>query len=276
MEKIIIAQIAGGLGNQLFQYAFARNVASETDAKLLLDVSFNTIYTTPKRELDLLLFPIHAEILSNVHLETLPNEINMLEETCNLFYEDIDMDSLEFPLFLSGYRQSWKYFVSIEKMLRTELCFENSKFPEKVMALSELIANTCSVGIHIRRTDYAQNPHLGMLPNSYYYQAVNYLKQKNDEFRFYIFSDDPAWVEAALDIPESFQIIKGNNGFEDFYLMSQCRNNIIANSSYSWWAAWLNQNPAKIVVAPRFWKLGENLDVTKTDLIPPEWITLWS
>ena len=275
MKKVIIAWIAGGLGNQLFQYAFSKKMSIDTGAMLLLDTSFFKLNLTPRREFELFRFPVHAEILSDEHLNMLPAEIFCLEEERNLFYEEISTGSLDFPLYLKGYRQSWKYFHAIEKILRTELCLDAAKFSDKVRETGEMLVNTSSVGIHIRRTDYAANSYLGILPVSYYYRAVDYFKQRSGEFTFYVFSDDPVWVEASLDLPAPFQIIERNTGIEDFYLMSRCRNNIIANSSYSWWAAWLNPNPDKIVVVPRIWQLGNNLDVTKTDLIPPEWVCLW-
>jgi len=277
MEKTIISQIAGGLGNQLFQYAFARKLAIETGASLLLDVSFYKLNLKPKRHFELDRFSIHVEILADKHLDKLPDEIFCLDEAHSLFYEEIDINRLEFPLYITGYRQSWKYFNTVENQLKAELRFETATFSEKMMELGNKLSNTLSVGIHIRRTDYgiAINHYLGILPNKYYDLAVKYFKQISDKFRFYIFSDDPEWAEVELELPAPFQVMKGNTGFEDFYLMSQCQNNIIANSSYSWWAAWLNPNPSKIVVVPGLWETGNNLDVKQTDLIPPEWVCIW-
>ena len=278
MEKIIISQITGGIGNQLFQYAFAKKLALETGASLLLDTNLYKRNFIPKRDLELFLFPVQAENLSEEHWQKLSDTILFLEEECNLYYEEINVENFDIPLYCKGYWQSWKYFISIETLLRKELCFDMVQFSERVVELSELLSNSLSVGIHIRRTDYAMHPHLGILPISYYHHAIDYFiqkNQKNTEFSFFVFSDDPTWVETNFTIPVSYQIIKGNTGIEDLFLMSRCRNNIIANSSYSWWAAWLNPNPAKIVVVPQFWKIGEGLDVENTDLIPPEWISVW-
>ena len=109
----------------------------------------------------------------------------------------------------------------------------------------------------------------------YYQHAVKIMQQKLITPKFYVFSDDPDWVGEYFDIPAQFQIVKGYTGIEDMYLLSHCRNNIIANSTFSWWAAWLNLNPDKIIIAPKKWIIGENLDVSDTDLIPAEWICLW-
>ena len=278
IEKIIISQITGGLGNQLFQYAFARKLALETDAVLLLDTRIYNLENIPgftKRNLELFNFPVHAEILSDKHLKRIPDEVFFLEETRDFIFEEISINENDLPLYIKGYWQSWKYIKPIEQFLRRELCFQTEKFSDQINSFGRMLSGTSSVGVHIRRTDYEKYPQLGILPYSYYFKAVNYFKQKNTEFQFYVFSDDTDWVVSNFNIPAPCQIVKGNNGMEDFYLMSRCRHLIIANSSYSWWAAWLNPFTAKTVVAPRYWKLGEGLDVSDTNLIPPEWISIW-
>jgi len=277
LEKIIISKITGGLGNQLFQYAFAKKLALETGATLLLDIQrYTTTFSIfTRRNLELFYFPIHAEILTNEHLKRLPDELFLLEETCHLIYEEISIHDTDFPLYIRGYWQSWKYLNPTAQILRSELHFQTEKFSTQVRSFGRMLSETFSVGIHIRRTDYAKNPQLGILPVNYYCRAAHFFKQMSIDFTFYVFSDDPDWVEANLNIQSPFQVVRGYSSFEDFYLMSQCQNNIIANSSFSWWAAWLNPNPDKIVVVPQFWHLGEGLDISKTDLIPPEWISLW-
>ena len=267
----------GGIGNQLFQYAFAKKLALETDAMLLLDTGIYAldIPGITKRHLELFQFPVHAEILTEERLKQLPAELFLLEETCDFIYEEINIHDIDFPLYIQGYWQSWKYLHPIAQILRSELCFQAERLSEQVITFGRMLSKTSSVGIHIRRTDYAKYPQLGILPVSYYRCAVRFFNQTGADFTFYVFSDDPDWVEADLNLQSSFQVVRGHSGFEDLYLMSQCRNNIIANSTFGWWAAWLNPNPDKMIVAPQFWKLGEGLEVSKTDLIPPEWISLW-
>ena len=273
-KKILICRISGGLGNQLFQYAFAKEFILKTGARLLLD----TRSFTPgnKRNLELFHFPIQADVLTNEHLDSLPNEISCLNQTHGFwFYDKISINDTDFPLYAHGMWQSWKYFISAEQILRSEFCFQTKKISNKAIGLGDVLSKTPSVGIHIRRTDYANHSQLCILPNSYYYNAVNFFKQKNTEYVFYVFLDDPDWVESSFNIPSSFQIVRDNTGFEDLYLMSQCQNNIIANSTFSWWGAWLNNNSNKMIVVPKYWTSGKGIDITKTDLIPCDWICLW-
>jgi hypothetical protein len=210
----------------------------------------------------------------NERLDELTGDFVYIEETRNLFHEEISCKDIDCHAYIRGYWQSWKYFQPIEQLLRSELIFQIETFPSQVKFFGKMLKETSSVSIHIRRTDYAQNPHLGILPVDYYYKAVEYFKNKNSKINFYVFSDDSSWVESVFEIPSSFEVVRGPSCIEDLYLMSCCQYNIIANSSYSWWAAWLNNNPDKLVIAPQIWKIGERLDVTETDLIPPKWICL--
>ena len=116
---------------------------------------------------------------------------------------------------------------------------------------------------------------LGVQPISYYTKAIEIITKKIPNARFYIFSDDISWVQQNLKLDHDHQFLSGKittNALQDFYLMSKCKNNIIANSTFSWWAAWLNQYESKIVIAPKKWYNQITFDTT--DLIPNSWIKI--
>ena len=135
-----------------------------------------------------------------------------------------------------------------------------------------------SVSLHVRRGDFVNNPqtfsHHGVCEPGYYREAIGKIKEQHTDLEVFVFSDDMDWAKANIttDLPVTFVNGAGRQDFEDLYLMSLCRHNIIANSSFSWWGAWLNPNPEKIVVAPARWFNDKNTD-TK-DLLPPEWVKL--
>jgi len=136
--------------------------------------------------------------------------------------------------------------------------------------------NTNSVSIHFRRGDYVTNPltsqHHGVCSNKYYQDAISLLKSKISQPHFFLFSDEPEWLKTNVSLQEPFRIIDNNPGYVDLYLMSNCKHNIIANSSFSWWGAWLNNNPDKIVIAPHKW--FNEPGINTYDLIPETWIRL--
>ena len=174
--------------------------------------------------------------------------------------------------YLKGYWQSEKYFSDFSVGLSNEF-----KFPaltdEKNKKLSDEIIETSSVSIHIRRGDYLLSGRNFALDLNYYNEAIKYIQQRVTNPVFYVFSDDMQWVRENFD-DQTFVAIdwnQGNNSYLDMQLMSLCKHNIIANSSFSWWGAWLNPNPDKIVIAPAKWMphhTGSN------DLIPESWIRI--
>ena len=178
-------------------------------------------------------------------------------------------------MYLNGYWQSEKYFKSAENKLRSELCPVN-QLSEAGRKMLDEILHCPAVSLHIRRGDYITNPSAaavhGVCPLDYYYSAVRHIAAHVQNPRFFVFSDDPQWAKGNLRIgfPVRFVETNGpNNGLEDMWLMKSCRHHIIANSSFSWWAAWLNDSRDKIVIAPRVWFLDRKLD--DSNLIPEQW-----
>jgi hypothetical protein len=189
-------------------------------------------------------------------------------------------DVFNFPdnSYIEGYWQSEKYFIGHRDLLLTELTLKCEPDVECLRFRSRL-EEVNSVSIHVRRGDYVGNPHTnrihGSCPVEYYRAAVELLTRTVPEPIFFVFSDDPAWARYAFQgltrHPLQFTAA-GRPAPIDMHLMSRCRHNIIANSTYSWWAAWLNRNPDKIVIAPRKWFQVDDFD-TK-DLFPEGWIRI--
>jgi hypothetical protein len=182
---------------------------------------------------------------------------------------------------LNGWFQSWRYFASVEADLRTLFTLQSPLSP-RAESLSELIRDEPgAVSIHVRRSDYLKpgtiNVH-GIVGLQYYQRAIAVLRGLlGYEPHYFLFSDDPDWVRENLAGLGAHTVVEGQEAapWEDLALMSMCRHHIIANSSFSWWGAWLNPRPDKWVIAPRQWFTPETLrEKNICDLLPPEWIAV--
>jgi len=266
---MIIVKIIGGLGNQMFQYALGKYLAIKHNTNLILDLSGYESYKVWKFELDNL----------NVHYEN-----NLFDRTTfqyiqeKYFHFDPDMLNLPDNVNLDGYWQSEKYFKDIEEILRKDFSV-TSPINEANQRLLDLINSTNSVSLHIRRGDYITNPSAnafhGTCSLDYYNKSIKHLIERVNNPHFFLFSDDPEWVKENILINEPVTVVDINtinNGCDDLRLMMSCKHNIIANSSFSWWGAWLNNNPQKIVIAPEKWFLSP-VHNTK-DVMPQGWIKL--
>jgi Glycosyl transferase family 11 len=296
---LIVVKLMGGLGNQMFQYAAARRLAHAHNASLGLDVSFlgGNVTDTP-RNLELKHLSITAEIAS-------PGEIASIrfKETkgvASLFSWSLRMLGKDRPaprdfrerhfhfdptllnasdgVYLDGYWQSEKYFADIADIIRTEFTV---RYPldSRNKELAELIARTDSVSLHVRRGDYVANPQTAQYHNvcglDYYARCLAIIGGQVKTPHLFVFSDDPRWVMENLKFSFPVEFVTHNGpekGYEDMRLMSLCRHNIIANSSFSWWGAWLNGYPDKRVLAPVRWFNRQGID-TK-DLLPDSWLRI--
>jgi hypothetical protein len=281
---MILIQLKGGLGNQMFQYAAARALAAKHGIKVLLDA---THYREDQlRNFDLLELNVAARLASSKEADEMrPNSpwqrviARLTPSARKTYYKqpyyhfDPDFFRLGPRIYLQGYFQSERYFQPIKDVIRQELTFRNP-MPANVQELAAQMRREASVSVHIRRGDYKNAETLrmhGMLPLSYYDEAVKGLQNDLPSPHFYIFTDDSRWVKENLDLPGA-TLVSGpvtHTHFEDLYLMQQCRHNIIANSSFSWWGAWLNDSPEKKVIAPKNW-FNEGPKDTQ-DLIPASW-----
>ena len=181
--------------------------------------------------------------------------------------------------FLSGYWQSSRYFMAIEFLIREEFKFQKVSDKKNVNKVAQ-IKNENSVSLHIRRKDFVNNKYHdihGTCSIEYYLKAVKYIADMIKSPHFFIFSDDIEWAGTNLNLAFPYEFVSGNTGelsYIDMQLMSLCKHNIIANSSFSWWGAWLNRNPDKIVIAPEQWFVDESMNAKTTDLIPETWLRL--
>ena len=276
---MVLVHLMGGLGNQMFQYAAGRALSSRID--LPLKVYFDDHYKLAKRNFALDCFQIEVEFPSKSELKSfLPDKgiIRKIKQlsgqhyTGKLFREkalfDLDAEFFQIkqPVYLSGFWQNIKYFSEIEDLIRKEFAFSREPGSSNVQTINEIESKDVSCSIHIRRTDYT-NPASGLyaLPIDYYKQAITEIESRTRiRPHYFIFSDDAEWVrENFLIVPKTQRTIishnSGNEAHEDMRLMASCNHNIIANSSLSWWGAWLNPNKSKVVIAPKNWmKTGNN------------------
>jgi hypothetical protein len=294
---MIIVKLMGGLGNQMFQYAAGRalsishNVPLKLDLDFLLDRSPRENFTY--RNFELCNFNINADIASREELRyfTKRNKfINLINHKIfgkpkitfkylPTFPYDDGFLLLPDNTYLEGFWQSEKYFKDIRPLILEELKITHPPEQHNALLLKN-IKQQNSVSIHIRRGDYISNKVInnyhGICDLTYYIRVIKLVTQRIDNPVFYFFSDDMVWVkENFSDLKYSFVFVNHNIGsasYEDIRLMSNCKYNIIANSSFSWWGAWLNRNPEKLVIAPNKWFSKGDLD-TK-DLIPKEWIKI--
>lgn len=294
---MIVVRPNGGLGNQLFQYAAGRHLAHLRDDDLRFELSLLNLPGRRKYELDH--FRLIGEPISNqVRSRMLHTDMNpwkrvlfqAIERTKPYYRRTIFKEKRQFSydhnivntpadVILSGYWQTEKYFVKIRTILLNEITLRNRP-KSKTLEVSKRITENESVAIHIRRGDYVQYPQTyqyhGTCSLEYYQACIRLISDKISFPHFFIFSDDPDWAFDNIIIPFPTEFVRHNGpeaAHEDLWLMSRCKHQIIANSSFSWWGAWLNQNPDKIVLAPEKW-LNINDSRHGTDLLPISWIKL--
>ena len=276
---MLIVHLRGGLGNQMFQYALYL-AASESGKKASLDLShFNKKNQSTQYELGNT-FSIHTAALPLWEKVLVKASWKFLHLLHQVPYKETDrsfgifdkkVTTLQFA-YLKGYWQSEKYFEGISKTIRQHFTFPPFS-DHKNKQLLEQIVQRNSVSIHIRRGDYLKNKLNWSLDIDYYNRAIQLIKEKVTAPDFFIFSDDTQWAEENIKVTNCHFINwnKGDDSFRDMQLMSNCKHNIIANSSFSWWGAWLNNNEEKIVIAPDKWL--STMEGTR-DIIPDSWIQL--
>ena len=276
--------LMGGLGNQLFQYAAARNIAYLHNYEILLDLRDTSIYGG-KHPFALNHFNIKARIANKSELPAQP--INKFKYFlwrhmyCNprlVKDKDLSVNKFSFvsyhDLYLRGYYQSEKYFINIANILHDELKYITPPSKNNVIMLKNIKANN-SVSIHVRRGDYLEKKwsnHFSQCSIQYFTSAIKYISKRTGPPVIYIFTNDIHWVKSNLRFKYRTVISENNQGiydYEDLRLMSACKHNIISNSTFSWWGAWLNQYSKKIVVTPNKW-FTSNV-ISFPDIVPHEW-----
>ena len=267
---MIIVKLQGGLGNQMFQYAAGRAVSKRLNSELLLDPKW--FKESTNRSLWLSGLNIPQEIIS----ADPPKKIKLshFQESAPGF--DPTFLTLKDNFYLDGYFQSYKYFSDIEATIRKEFTLKDTS-KEVIKNWERTITGQTSVSLHIRRGDYLWKKHLsilGLLPLEYYENAIKEITGHLKTFKIFVFSDDIAWTKENLKsaTPVDFVSSAQLSPAEETYLISRCEHHIIANSSFSWWGAWLSSNLNKIVIAPKPW-MRDPKRIPK-DLLLPEWHTV--
>ena len=294
----IITQLQGGLGNQLFQYATGRALAAHLQTDLLLDRAWfecPPFGSTPRQlELPFLKLPAPYYISTNfaapIKMGLIQSFIQSFSPSKPKVYHEkmgFTFDAKLFKvklnknqdLFIFGYWQSFKYFSSIRLALQSE-CQPTAHISEHYGFYLKKIQSTESIMLHIRRGDYLTSPSAmqihGVLNINYYLAAIQLILKELPNAHFFIFSDDIAWTKNALpkDLRSTFieTDLNANSPSQELRLMMHCRHHIIANSSFSWWGAWLKFASTGIVIAPSRWLTKQKNGLS--DLLPPEWIVL--
>ena len=292
--KLVAA--TGGLGNQMFEYAFMVRLSKEHKARLFhpyhdhseqyghagfqLDDIFNLRPIDQKCDFGVYLFGVFWHVM-----RLLPKKMRPIMMRLTGFKEvKVDLNFVFYPEVFSslhnnelfmGTWQSERYFEGAEKEVKKAFTFKEELLNEKSRQLKHDIENCNAVSLHVRRDDYLSTVYAegfgGICTIAYYQKAITYMKKNTHIPKFYVFSDDICWCRENLDIGEAVFVDwnHGDESWQDMYLMSRCHHNIVANSTFSWWGAWLNSNPDKIVIAPDRWWNGLNDDV-----VPDAWVKL--
>jgi hypothetical protein len=284
MLNPIIIKLQGGLGNQFFQYALGRCLALSKNQPVRFDVSWYKTQT--KRRYELGIYQVVENFATQEEIQQFLKHrkktgilkfLNFFQTSGESIYItekqfNFDPRILETvgPAYLDGYWQSEKYFESIKDIIRKELTLKNAESMEKIPAIRN-IRESNSVSLHIRRTDYinGSDGFYQICPIEYYQRALSIIEKSQNDLKLFVFSDDINWVKENLKTNHPTIFVDGNKGYEDLMLMSLCKHNIMANSTFSWWGAWFNANPNKIVIAPSKW--FTDLRINTHDLIPSSW-----
>jgi Glycosyl transferase family 11. len=293
---MVIVQIIGGLGNQMFQYAAGRALALDRGIPLKLDISgfasyrlhqgfeLQRIFNAPiqiaaepdiRNMLSLQSSPRIRRVLQRNSMAALRRKQLVVEPHFQYWPGIIHTPQY---CYIIGFWQSDRYFSEVTEQIREDFSFrsvmsvQNSELAEQIKSLN-------AVSLHVRRGDYANNPKAmathGVCDLDYYLRAIQNIAMQVRNPHFFVFSDDIEWVRRNLQIDFPRQYVSQNQGAEsynDMRLMSLCRHHIIANSSFSWWGAWLSHHHDKRVIAPAKW--FADASVNTNDVAPEGWIRL--
>jgi len=293
---MIIMKLKGGLGNQMFQYAFGRALSLDSGKILVLD---NSRFSGPRLNetpwpFALDDFQIKAQIglspLENTLLKASQKRRGLKKKIARILFPVTNIVESGFAYqgtalnvvqksnySFDGYWQSAKYFEHRRTSLLEDMQLKHALSARSIALLEQIKQSPSSVALHIRRGDYISNASAnavhGTCSIDYYLSAMDHLESKAVQLVFFVFSDDIEWAKANLG--SKHKIVFADNGknvpaCEDMYLISACQHQIIANSSFSWWGAWLNANPDKVVIAPQKWFQTGDMDTR--DLIPSSWL----
>lgn len=287
-QSLVSVAVYGGLGNQLFQYAVGRALAERNSSKLQLDLrhfeskrafsygldNFNIDAVVGN---DRSLPPSKQDRLRYLAWRYLSKNPQMVREK-NLSFDPTILEA-KGSLYLQGYWQSYRYFAEISEQIGRELTWVNPPSDLNESMLNRIRSGP-SIALHVRRGDYVTNPQAnqfhGTCPPHYYRIGVQQIiEQIQCKPTVFVFSDDLQWAVENIHTDCESVFVSHNDSraaHEDLRLMSACQHQVISNSTFSWWAAWLNRNPQKLVVAPARWFAASK--ARNEDLIPENWIRI--
>lgn len=292
---MIIVRLKGGMGNQMFQYAFGKRVAAQLNTELLFDLS--ALLDRSKKDMvfrnyDLDIFQVecpffvHPKFLTTVYKiksssigrwmrRNAERGKTYIKEAHFHVMENLITDPVDNALY-DGWWQSARYFEDIKESLKRDFNFKEALLPIST-ALNQLIQSTNSVCLNVRRTDFLKTPELNTTNLNYFLKASEHIAAQVSNPHFFVFSDDMDWCSANIKLEKYpvtyvFHEHKGQKFGNYLRLMSYCKHFIIPNSSFAWWAIWLNEYDEKIVVAPKQWFNSEVYDTS--DLVPAVWMRL--
>lgn len=284
-DRLVTSRLFGGAGNQLFQYAAGRALADHLGCDLALDTRYVTAsrdrgdcfahFANARFRTDVAMPPAKSDGLLRYGLWRLLGRAPRFVRERQLGFDPKFFD-LPTGTYLHGYWQSQAYFAAISDQIRADLAF-TTPLDDANAALAAQIAGTATpVAFHVRRGDYTASGAYAACTPAYFRDAANRIhKDTGTDLTCFVFSNAPDWARDNLDLGQETVIVDINDetkGHFDLHLQSLCAHNVIANSTFSWWAAWLNPSPDKIVVAPKDWFAESHR--ANPDICPPEWLRL--
>lgn len=279
-DPLVVIQLSGGMGNQMFQYALylqlkalGKNVKIDDiteyegrNARPIRLSVFDAKYETPTEVEMKCLTDSYLDLASKVRRKLTGRKTAAYTEKSQLFDSKVwEMDRA----YLMGCWQSEKYFVNVKDKVREAFTFKNMDLSKNMKAYAEAMENSNSVSVHIRRGDYLQVDEVygGICTEEYYEKAMQKMREEMPDCHFFIFTNDVPWVKEHMQ-GEHITVVEGNDedaGYVDMYLMIRCKHYILANSSFSWWGCYLNPSEEKKVIAPKIWANGRDCRDIYTD-----------
>ena len=294
---MLIVNFKGGLGNQMFQYAFYlelekhnqdvyanlswfKNNKTDTKRPFMLNKAFNIELNEIKKNqssnftLPFLFRAINKILLNKINYKIINSSENLIIENPNV-KEEYYLSKKEG--YLDGYWQNERYFLNVKDQIINEFTFNITDTRVKSIE-NDIISNENPVSLHWRRGDYVGNSAHDVLRPKYFLNALNFIMEREPISRLYVFTEDFDWVERKLiefDLDIDFKIVSREllniDDYNEMYLMSICKHNILSNSSFSWWGAYLNKYSNKIVLAPKIWYGEQSLELFNSSITPNSW-----
>ena len=300
---MIVVKLFGGLGNQLFQYAFGKKLSLKTNQKLYLEIESGFKNDPYQRSYNLSPFNIQENLFKNdpisIDLENLKIEkkhwqgkiknylLGLKRHHWHLITEknleyNASIEAIKKHSYLDGFWQSENYFKDVREEILQEFQLKSPLKNENAL-ISKKMSEVVSVSLHIRRMHGIELPGQhhhkihGGLDLAYFQKAIDILAAQHPNLELFVFSDDIEWAKENFQSRFPVEFMSQNDdahNYLDLILMSHCKHQIIANSTFSWWGAWLNQNPEKIVIAPKMWFVDQKMNAQTKDLIPKDWLRI--